>query len=221
MVSSISLSWSSLSIALPKQRVKIDQLSNTDLILRCQEGSKPDRVAFTELLNRYQPYVDKILYNLAPDWHDRPDLAQEVWIRVYKNIQRLQEPSKFKGWLSRITTNLFYDQLRKRKRHAPPLSLDASISRGDDDDLKWEIPSDVPLPEDNLSTVEFYDLLNRAIADLPETFRVTIILREIQGLSYEEIAEITQVSLGTVKSRIARARNRLQLLLKPYLENQN
>ncbi|AFZ47468.1 RNA polymerase, sigma subunit, ECF family [Cyanobacterium stanieri PCC 7202] len=221
MVSSISLSWSSLSIALPKQRVKIDQLSNTDLILRCQEGNKPDRVAFTELLNRYQPYVDKILYNLAPDWHDRPDLAQEVWIRVYKNIQRLQEPSKFKGWLSRITTNLFYDQLRKRKRHAPPLSLDASISRGDDDDLKWEIPSDVPLPEDNLSTVEFYDLLNRAIADLPETFRVTIILREIQGLSYEEIAEITQVSLGTVKSRIARARNRLQLLLKPYLENQN
>lgn len=221
MVSSISLSWSSLSIALPKQRVKIDQLSNTDLILRCQEGSKPDRVAFTELLNRYQPYVDKILYNLAPDWHDRPDLAQEVWIRVYKNIQRLQEPNKFKGWLSRITTNLFYDQLRKRKRHAPPLSLDASISHGDDDDLKWEIPSDVPLPEDNLSTVEFYDLLNRAIADLPETFRVTIILREIQGLSYEEIAEITQVSLGTVKSRIARARNRLQLLLKPYLENQN
>ncbi len=221
MVSSISLSWSGLSIAIPRQRVKFEQLSNTDLILRCQEGNEPNRLAFAELLNRYQPYVDKILYNLAPDWQDRADLAQEVWIRVYKNIKRLQEPTKFKGWLSRITTNLFYDQLRKRKRHAPPLSLDASISHGDDGDLRWEIPSDLPLPDDSLSTSEFYDLLNSAIADLPETFRITIILREIQGLSYEEIAEITKVSLGTVKSRIARARNRLQLLLKPYLETQN
>ena len=221
MVSSISLSWSSVSIALPRQRVKFDQLSNTDLILRCQEGSEPNRQAFAELLSRYQPYVDKILYNLAPDWQDRADLAQEVWIRVYKNIKRLHEPNKFKGWLSRITTNLFYDQLRKRKRHGIPLSLDASISNGDDNDLKWEIASDLPLPDDNLSTSEFYDLLHRAIADLPETFRITIVLREIQGLSYEEIADITKVSLGTVKSRIARARNRLQILLKPYLETQN
>jgi len=221
MVSSISLSWSGLSIAIPRQRVKFEQLSNTDLILRCQEGNEPNRLAFAELLNRYQPYVDKILYNLAPDWQDRADLAQEVWIRVYKNIKRLQEPTKFKGWLSRITTNLFYDQLRKRKRHAPPLSLDASISHGDDNDLRWEIASDLPLPDDNLSTSEFYDLLHGAIADLPETFRITIILREIQGLSYEEIAEITKVSLGTVKSRIARARNRLQLLLQPYLETNN
>lgn len=218
MVSSISLSWSSLSFAIP--RVKIDQLSNTDLIVRCQEGSEPDRVAFAELVNRYQSYVDKILYNLAPDWlEDRADLAQEVWIRVYKNIKRLQEPAKFKGWLSRIATNLFYDQLRKRKRQQPPLSLDASLSV--DQDLKWEIPSDLPLPDDNLSTTEFYDLLHEAIASLPDAFRSTIILREIQGLSYEEIANMTNVSLGTVKSRIARARNRLQILLRPYLETHN
>ncbi|MBF2056741.1 MAG: sigma-70 family RNA polymerase sigma factor [Cyanobacterium sp. T60_A2020_053] len=220
MVSSISLSWCSLSIAIPRSRVKIDQLSNTDLIVRCQEGSQPDRIAFAELVNRYQSYVDKILYNLAPDWQeDRADLAQEVWIRVYKNIKRLQEPVKFKGWLSRITTNLFYDQLRKKKRHLPPLSMDASISANED--MKWDIPSDLPLPEDNLSTSEFYDLLHQAIASLPEAFRTTIILREIQGLSYEEIADITKVSLGTVKSRIARARNRLQILLKPYLETHN
>jgi RNA polymerase sigma-70 factor (ECF subfamily) len=217
MVSSISLSWSNLSIPFI-QKVKVEQLSNTDLILRCQQGSQPDREAFSELLRRHQGYVDKILYNLAPDWQDRGDIAQEVWIRVYKKIKSLQEATKFKGWLSRIATNLFYDQLRKRKRHGTPLSLDASIMV-EDDELKWEVASDLPSPEDNLTTAEFYEQLKQAIADLPDTFRTTIVLREIQGLSYEEIAEITQVSLGTVKSRIARARNRLQLLLKPYLEN--
>ncbi|BAQ66728.1 sigma-70 family RNA polymerase sigma factor [Geminocystis sp. NIES-3709] len=218
MVSSISLSWSNLSIPFIQQKVKVEQLSNTDLILCCQQTSQPDRGAFAELLRRHQGYVDKILYNLAPDWQDRGDIAQEVWIRVYKKINSLQDPAKFKGWLSRIATNLFYDQLRKRKRNATPLSLDASIVM-EEDELKWEVASDLPSPEDNLTTVEFYDQLRQAIADLPDTFRTTIVLREIQGLSYEEIAEITQVSLGTVKSRIARARNRLQLLLKPYLEN--
>ena len=198
--------------------MKVEQLSNTDLIVRCQQGSQPDRIAFAELLRRYQSYVDKILYNLAPDWQDRSDMAQEVWIRVYKKIKSLQEPSKFKGWLSRIATNLFYDQLRKRKRMNTPLSLDAPITT-EDDELKWDLPSDLPSPEENLTTNEFYAQLRQAIADLPETFRTTIVLREIQGLSYEEIAEITQVSLGTVKSRIARARNRLQLLLKPYLDS--
>ena len=217
MILSISLSWSNLSIIFPSQRVKIEQLSNTDLILHCQQDSEPDRVAFAELLRRYQSYVDKILYNLAPDWQDRNDLAQEVWIKVYKKISSLQDPNKFKSWLARITTNLFYDQLRKRKRYATPLSLDATIQTNDDE-LKWELPSDSPLPEDNLTTTEFYEQLRKAIADLPDTFRTTIVLREIQGLSYEEIAEITQVSLGTVKSRIARARNKLQELLKPYLD---
>lgn len=217
MVSSISLSWSNLSIPFT-QKVKVEQLSNTDLILRCQEGRQADRVAFAELLRRHQSYVDKILYNLAPDWQDRGDLAQEVWIRVYKKIKSLQDPTKFKGWLSRIATNLFYDQLRKRKRYPTSLSLDASMVT-EEDELKWEVASDLPSPEENLTTTEFYEQLKQAIADLPDTFRTTIVLREIQGLSYEEIADITQVSLGTVKSRIARARNRLQLLLKPYLEN--
>lgn len=218
MILSISLSWSNISIPFPESRVKIEQLSNTDLILKCQEGKQPNRVAFAELLRRYQSYVDRILYNLAPDWQDRADLAQEVWIKVYKKIGTLQDVTKFKGWLGRITTNLFYDQLRKKKRYGTPLSLDASLSH-DDDDFKWDLPSDLPLPEDNLTTVEFYEQLKKAMIDLPETFRTTIVLREIQGLSYDEIADITQVSLGTVKSRIARARNRLQQLLKPYLDN--
>ena len=194
-----------------------EKLSDYDLILRCQQGSRPDRTTFAELLHRYQLHVDKILYHLAPEWQDRSDLAQEVWIRVYRNIKGLQEPAKFKSWLSRITTNLFYDELRKRKRVIPPLSLDAPLTL-DDGTMDWEIASDTPGPEEKLTTQEFYDHLRDAIAQLPEGFRVTIILREIEGVSYEEIAEITQVSLGTVKSRIARARQRLQLQLQKYLD---
>jgi RNA polymerase sigma-70 factor (ECF subfamily) len=162
-----------------------------NLILRCQKGLAPDSAAFAELLRRYQSHVDRILYHLAPDWQDRADLAQEVWIRVYRNIKRLNEPVKFRGWLSRIATNLFYDELRKRK----PVS-------------------------DTLETREFYECLQLAISDLPEAFRTTIVLREIEGKSYEEIAEMTGVSLGTVKSRIARARAKLKLksVLQNYVE---
>lgn len=218
-----SASWSDpkaldRSISLPASApVQPEKLSNYDLVLRCQEGLRPERDAFAELMRRYQSHVEKVLYHLAPDWQDRADLAQEVWIRVYRNIKRLNDPVKFRGWLSRIATNLFYDELRKRKRVREPLSLDAPRAV-EDGEMDWEIASDDPGPEENLTTREFYDQLRDAIADLPEVFRVTIVLREIEGMAYEEIAEITGVSLGTVKSRIARARQRLQLQLQTYLE---
>ncbi|MEC4853953.1 MAG: sigma-70 family RNA polymerase sigma factor, partial [Jaaginema sp. PMC 1079.18] len=137
MSQSISASWSTVEAKTPQTSVSPDKLPNYDLIVRCQEGVKPNRAAFAELLRRYQPHVDKLFYHLAPDWQDRADLAQEVWIRVYRNIKRLNEPNKFKGWLSRIATNLFYDELRKRKRVARPLSLDAPRQM-DDCDMRWE-----------------------------------------------------------------------------------
>jgi RNA polymerase sigma factor (sigma-70 family) len=201
---------------LPQQRVSVENLSNHDLILLTQSGVRPDRLALTELMKRYRSHVDRLLYHLAPDWQDRADLSQEVWIRVYRNIKNLNEPEKFRGWLSRIATNLFYDELRKRKRNSQPLSLDAPILLNGSE-LDWEIAADGPSPEDNLATHEFYEQLRGAIADLPDAFRQTIILREIDGRSYEEIAEATQVSIGTVKSRIARARLRLQEQLGSYL----
>ncbi len=217
MSQSIAASWSTLDARFPETSVGVDQLSNHDLILRCQIGVRPERAAFAELMRRYQSQVDRVLYHLAPDWADRADLAQEVWIRVFRNIGRLQDPSKFRGWLSRIATNLFYDELRKRKRVVSPLSLDAPRTL-DDGEMDWEIAGDTPGPEEELTTREFYEQLRSAIADLPEVFRTTIILREIEGLAYEEIAEITGVSLGTVKSRIARARSRLQTQLQTYVE---
>lgn len=214
---SLPVSWSTVEAELPQVPVEPEKLSNYDLILHCQAGLRPQQGMFAELLRRYQSHVDRILYHLAPDWSDRADLAQEVWIRVYRNIKRLNEPAKFQGWLSRIATNLFYDELRKRKRVADPISLDAPRSL-EDGEMDWEIASADPGPEEHLTTQEFYDQLRIAIADLPESFRTTIILREIEGMAYEEIAEITGVSLGTVKSRIARARQRLQSQLQNYLD---
>ena len=213
----ITVCWSTVEANVPQAPVQLARLSNYDLILRCQDGLRPERTVFAELLRRYQSHVDRVLYHLAPDWQDRADLAQEVWIRVYRNIKRLNEPVKFRGWLSRIATNLFYDELRKRKRVASPLSLDAPRAL-EDGEMDWEIAGDSPSPEEALTTQEFYEQLKEAIADLPEVFRTTIVLREIEGMAYEEIAEITGVSLGTVKSRIARARQRLQSQMQNYLD---
>jgi RNA polymerase sigma-70 factor (ECF subfamily) len=182
MNSSIPVSWFTVEAATPRVPVQIDQLSNYDLVVQCQSGHHPDRDAFSELVRRYQAHIERMLYHLAPDWQDRSDLVQEVWIRVYRNIKRLQEPEKFRGWLSRIATNLFYDELRKRKRSKPPLSLDAPVSL-DDGEMDWEIASDTPGPVDHMTTQEFYDQLRNAIADLPEAFRTTIVLREIQGMA--------------------------------------
>lgn len=214
---SLPVSWSAVEAIAPHTQVPADRLPNHDLILQCQVGLRPGKTVFAELIRRYHPHVEKVLYHLAPDWTDRADLAQEVWIRVYRNIKRLQEPAKFRGWLSRIATNLFYDELRKRKRINAPLSLDAPLSV-EDGEVDWEIASDDPGPAEELATQEFYDQLREAIADLPEVFRTTIVLREIEGMAYEEIAELTGASLGTVKSRIARARQRLQSQLQGYLD---
>lgn len=194
------------------------KLSNYELILQCQDGLHPDKPLFAELIHRYQSYVEKVLYHLAPHWSDRADLAQEVWIRVYYSIKRLREPTKFQGWLSRIVSNLFYDELRKRKRANAFLSLDSPLSL-ENGELDWEIASDAPGPAEELITQEFYEQLQAAIAKLPEAFRTTIVMREIEDLPYGRIAEITGVSLGTVKSRVVRARRHLQGQLSVYLKD--
>ena len=215
---SLSASWSKTKMT-DRSQVTPEKLSNYDLIVFCQADAQPNKAAFAELVRRYQSHLNRLFYHLAPDWQERADLAQEVWIRVYRNINRLQEPAKFRGWLSRIATNLFYDELRKRKRVSPPLSLDAP-RYVEDGEMSWELPDKAPSPSDDLATQEFYDRLQTAISQLPETFRTTIVLREIEGLPYEEIAEMTGVSLGTVKSRIARARLKLQSMLQNYIDEE-
>jgi RNA polymerase sigma-70 factor (ECF subfamily) len=195
------------------------QKSDRDLILACQ---RRDPAAFEELVKRHQRTVYALMYQLAPDWTDTSDLAQEVFIRVWRNINNLRNPSSFRSWLTQIVTNLFYDELRKRPRRLPTVSMDDPIGEESDETAETatrDIPDNHPQPDEKALSTEMTDVIRRAMLRLPEQFRTAIVLREVEGLSYEEIGILTKTEMGTVKSRIARARTKLQELLKPYLEN--
>src|SRR6476646_3641793 len=105
-----------LSTTTATVQVLLQQLPSEQLVRRCQQGRQPDRAAFTELVRRYQSSVERLLYYLTPDESERSDLAQEVWIRVYRQINGLRESGNFPSWLRSVTINLFYDTLRRRKR---------------------------------------------------------------------------------------------------------
>lgn len=197
-------------------KAEYEALQDPDLIIHCQSGCK---MAFEVLVKRHQRTVFALLYQLAPDWKNLNDLSQEVFIRVYRGIVNLRNPKTFKSWLNQIALNLFYDELRKRPRRLPTVSLDQSIEadNGEGEFLR-EVRDNALLPEERTSYKELNQFIRKAMAELPEQFRTAIVLRELQGLRYEEIAEIVDCELGTVKSRIARARVRLKEILKPYLE---
>jgi RNA polymerase sigma-70 factor (ECF subfamily) len=193
-----------------------NQKSDRDLVLACQ---RREPAAFEELVKRHQRTVYALLYQLAPDWTDTNDLAQEVFIRVWRSINNLRNPASFRSWLTQIVTNLFYDELRKRPRRLPTVSMDEPMDDEDSSDATRDIVDTAPQPDEKVLSNEMSDVIRRAMMRLPEQFRTSIVLREVEGLSYEEIAVLTKTEMGTVKSRIARARTKLQEMLKPYLEN--
>lgn len=193
------------------------QKSDRDLVLACQ---KRDPAAFEELVKRHQRTVYALLYQLAPDWSDTSDLAQEVFIRVWRSINNLRNPSSFRSWLTQIVTNLFYDELRRRPRRVPTVSMDEGIDPDAEEGgtATRDIPDSSTLPDEKVLNQELSEVIREAMVKLPEQFRTAIVLREVEGLSYEEIAILTKTEMGTVKSRIARARTKLQELLQPYLQ---
>ncbi|MBT6844098.1 MAG: sigma-70 family RNA polymerase sigma factor [Candidatus Melainabacteria bacterium] len=199
--------------------MKLDFSESTDLeiVELCQIGKKE---AFQELVKRYQKNVFALLYQLAPEWGDLNDLSQEVFIRVYRGVHNLRNPKIFKSWLNQIVLNLFYDELRKRPRRVKTVSMDQTY---EDDSGENEFIREVrdlkQKPDEVISSNETKNAIKKAMAQLPEQFRTAIVLRELQGLQYEEIAELLGCALGTVKSRIWRARERLQVLLEPFLQD--
>ncbi len=196
------------------------QKSDRDLVLACQ---RREPQAFEELVKRHQRTVYALLYQLAPEWQDTSDLAQDVFIRVWRSIGNLRNPGAFRSWLTQIVTNLFYDELRKRPRRVPTVSMDEGIDDPDSEEgggASRDIPDSSMLPDERILTDELAVVIRQAMANLPEQFRTAIVLRELEGLSYEEIAVLTKTEMGTVKSRIARARSKLQEILTPYLQGQ-
>ncbi|MEB3244558.1 MAG: sigma-70 family RNA polymerase sigma factor [Vampirovibrionales bacterium] len=186
------------------------------LIVKAQQG---DRKALEWLVRQNQRKVYATLAQLLPERQDVADLAQDALIRMCRGLVNLKNPATFKVWLNRIVMNLFYDELRKRPRQLQTITLETTDDEASDSGLGQtrDIADEKAQTELSADRRELADQLNLALEKLEEPFRSAIVLREVQGLSYEEIAETMQTSLGTVKSRIARARLKLQQILRPYL----
>lgn len=177
-----------------------------DVIRKCRQG---DRQSFNRLVMNYQNLVYSFLYRLAPKWDDLDDLAQEVFVKVYHSIKDLKDVSQFKSWLHRIAVTVYLDELRRRKKRQERFVSDDALLE------TQSRPSEHP--ERELARKELHEQLQTAIERLPEEFKLAIVLREIQELSYDEIAEALKTSIGTVRSRIFRGRKLLREMLQEQL----
>ena len=199
--------------ALSKRKYK--DMNSYDLICTAQSD---DYDALEELIKREQKNIYASLCYLGANKECISDLTQEVLFRMSKNIKALKNPKSFKSWLGQIVLNIFYDELRKKQRTPDILSIDSFWSNEEEkENSAFNICDNTLNPTNKTLGKELTDLIKETICALPANFRIVIILREIQGLSYEEIAQITKTNVGTVKSRIARARSKMQEYLKPYL----
>lgn len=177
-------------------------------------SQKSDYKALEELIRREQKNIFATFLYLCKKRENIADLTQEALMRMAKGLANLKNPKTFKSWLNQIVTNLFYDELRKSTRIPQLISIDIEH---DENSLPTQIPDFRHKPAERAMSSELDQMIRNEIRSLPEHFRIAIILRELQGLSYEEIAEATHTTIGTVKSRIARARGRLQDGLKHYI----
>lgn len=197
---------------MPSNKVQYKKMPLEELVVLSQQD---DLKALEELIRRQQKNIYAAFSYLSPKRECISDLTQEALLRVAKNIHNLKNPKMFKGWLNQIVTNLFYDELRKSQRCIDTVSLDEESE--ETPPIKFQLLDKKCKPPEKCIMSELEKIIKNAILQLPEQFRVAIILRELQGLSYEEIAEATNSTIGTVKSRIARARGKLQEDLKAYI----
>jgi len=200
----------------------LNKLGGKIILMKTKENvlieisKKGDISAFEELIETYQNKVFNIAYSMLNNYEDANDVAQEVFIRVYKSIKNFKGESSFSTWLYRITTNVCLDELRKRK-NKNVVSIDEDIPF-DDGEVTRQIVDDGPTPDIIAEKKEVREIVNEAIGQLSEEHKTVIILRELQGLSYEEISKIINCPQGTVKSRINRARSALKNILKSKKE---
>lgn len=187
--------------------------------LLLERSKAGDVAAFEMLIEAYQKKIFNLAYRIVGNYDDAADLTQEALIRIFKSISGFKEQSSFSTWVYRITTNVCLDDIRKKK-NKKVISLDEEI-RVEDGEMKRQIMSDDPLPDEIAEKEETRRLVNDAINMLPEEQRMMITLRDIQGLTYDEISEVLDCPSGTVKSRINRARQALKnaLLKKRELFN--
>ncbi len=190
------------------------QAEDAELVARCQRG---DASAFNDLVTKYRNKVHATIYNLIRNEQDSWDLSQETFLKAWRNMGRFRGQSSFFTWLYRIATNVTLDWLR-RKQVASGVEFDETLGLKDIEPGSFTAPHGEPLPHQRLQGREIQARINDAIAKLSPEHRAVIVLREVEGLAYEEIAEATGCSVGTVMSRLFYARKKLQALLRDVYE---
>jgi RNA polymerase sigma-70 factor (ECF subfamily) len=195
-------------------RQEIAALSDSHVVQLFLGGE--DR-AFAELVHRYDKRLQNFVYRTVGDRERAEDLVQETFVRVYRHLNRFDQARKFSTWIYTIAGNLAKNELRNRSRN--PLVLFQAIMKNWESDyrpLEWEDPRNRP---DDLYRKRFLrEKVNEAVDQLPAHHRTVFVLRELHGKSYEEIAEITGCNLGTVKSRLNRARNNFARIIAPMVD---
>jgi len=183
------------------------------LMLRVKQG---DGAAFAELVDRYKQPILNLVYRMLHDATEAEDLAQNVFVQVFRSAHRYEVSAKFSTWLFTIARNLALNELRRRSRH-PSESMDATRPEQDDQPLQQFEDKKTVSPPERLLHGELEEKIERALAELPENQRTAILLCRQDELSYEEIAKVLGCSLSATKSLIHRGRETLKYKLKPYL----
>lgn len=198
----------------PVERHELATLEDADLVSRYLHG---ERFAFQELVDRYQGRLLNFIYRTINDRDRAEDLVQETFVRVYRHLHRFDSTKKFSTWIYTIASNLAKNELRNRSRN--PLVLFQAIKKNwEADHRPLEFEDSTYSPDDLFRKRCLREKVESAVAELPEHHRVVFVLRELEGKAYDEISEITGVTLGTVKSRLNRARNRFAKIIAPMLE---
>ena len=185
--------------------------SDEILVAKCQKG---DKQAFELLIKKYQRRIFHLIYRITQDPAVVEPIAQEVFLKAYRSISSFRGTSRFYTWLYRIAVNTSLSHVKKEsagENRERSLEYDLQTSSVLTDSMKTETPEELFMRK------EFFKYLIDSLRRLPEELRTAVILRELSGMNYEEISEIMDIPLGTVRSRIFRARARLREMLEPYV----
>jgi RNA polymerase sigma-70 factor (ECF subfamily) len=194
---------------------RVVSLSDEDLMAEAAEGNER---AFTELVSRYRGRVINLVSRLLNDREASDDISQEVFVRVFQHRKNYRRGAKFSTWLFTIAANLAKNEIRRRKRRRNWTSLDEMQETLHDSSLQLMDPR--ANREGDVERRQLQGIVGAAIATLPERYRVALVLRDIEGLPYEDIAQVLRIPGGTVRSRINRARLMLKKKLEPVLRRE-
>jgi len=198
-----------------KEKSKLKTLSDEELILQVQQGNN---VCFDILVDRFKVRLFNYLFRMVGDRDEAEELAQEALVKAYIHADKYKTIAKFSTWLYTIATNLVRNRIRSKRRAPQFLSLWNRGHDADGEEKQIDLVDHGRQPDSQFNDKELGEIINGAIGEIPEKYRTSFVLREINQLSYEEIAAATGLKLGTVRSRINRARNHFRRLIEPLLE---